>query len=78
MKVKATNQYKLLNLKDKELERVPEEGEIFEISEERYKYLTRENKYNIAFVEKVEESKEIETAVKKTKKEKSVKKVTKK
>ena len=78
MKVRATNQYELLKLKDKELNKIPKEGEIFDVSEERYKELTSKNKYNVAFVEKVEENKEIETATKKAKKEKAIKKVAKK
>lgn len=62
MLVKATSKYKELNLKDNELGRIPEEGEIFEITEERYKVLTKTNKFNVVFVEKVEE-----VTVKKTK-----------
>ena len=55
MRVKATNKYKELNLIDNELKRMPEEGEEFEISEERFKVLTETNKFNEVFVEKVEE-----------------------
>ena len=44
-------------------------------SEERFKVLTQTNKFNAVFVEKVEE---VETAVKKVKTEKAVKKTTKK
>ena len=55
MRVKATNKYKELNLIDNELGRMPEEGEEFEISEERFKVLTETNKFNEVFVEKVEE-----------------------
>lgn len=68
MLVKATKKYKELNLKDNELGRIPNEGEQFEITEERYKVLTQINKFNAVFVEKVEEVKEVETAVKKTRK----------
>ncbi len=78
MKVKATNQYESLNLKDKELNRIPKEGEVFEISKERYDYLTLGNEYKVAFVEKVEDEEKIETATKKVKKEKAVRKTTKK
>lgn len=53
MKVKATNQYEKLGLKDNELNRIPKEGEEFEVSEERYKVLTEDNKFNTVFVEKV-------------------------
>lgn len=75
MKVRATDKYEKLNIKDNELGRMPKQGEEFEISEERFKVLTQTNKFNIVFVEKVEE---VETAVKKVKTEKAVKKTTKK
>lgn len=75
MKVRATDKYEKLNIKDNELDRIPKQGEEFEISEERFKVLTQTNKFNVVFVEKVEE---VETAVKKVKTEKAVKKTTKK
>lgn len=78
MLVKATNKYKELKLKDNELNRIPEQGEQWEVSEERYKVLTQTNKFNAVFVEKVEEAKEIETATKKIKAETAVKKTRKK
>lgn len=78
MLVKATDKYEKLNIKDLELNKIPKKGEIFEVSEKRYKILTKENEYHEIFVEKVEEVKEIETATKKVKKETSVKKNTKK
>lgn len=64
VKVKATNAYKKNNLKngnetlvieDSELGRVPEEGEIFEVSEERFNKLNGNNAYGLVFVEKIEE-----------------------
>ena len=78
MKVRATNKYKELNLIDNELGRIPKAGEEWEVTKERYEVLTKTNKYNTVFVEKVEEVKEVETATKKTKTEKAVKKTTKK
>lgn len=75
MKVRATDKYEKLNIKDNELGRIPKQGEEFEVSEERFKVLTQTNKFNVVFVEKVEE---VETAVKKVKTEKAVKKTTKK
>lgn len=54
MLVKATNKYKELNIADKELNKIPEEGEEFEVTEERYKVLTKTNQYKVVFVEKVE------------------------
>lgn len=78
MKVKATEMYKKLNVQDKELKRIPEAGEEFEVSEERYEILTKTNPNKVVFVEKVEEVKVIETATKKVKTEKAVKKTTKK
>ena len=74
MKVKATSKYKELGLQDKELKRIPNEGEEFEVSEERYEYLTKTNPNKVAFVEKVVEIEtatvkaNVETAVKKTRK----------
>lgn len=55
MLVKATNKYKELNIKDNILNRIPEKGEEFEVTEERFKVLTETNQYNVVFVEKVEE-----------------------
>ena len=55
MLVKATNKYKELNITDKELNKIPEEGEEFEVTEERYKVLTKTNQYKVVFVEKVEQ-----------------------
>ena len=71
MKVKATDEYVKRNLKDKELDRIPKAGEVFEVSKERYEVLTKTNTFGVVFVEKVEEKakKEVKTekAVKKTK-----------
>ena len=75
MLVRATDKYEKLNLKDNALNRIPKAGEEFEISEERYEVLTKTNRFHEVFVEKVEE---IETATKKVKTEKAVKKTTKK
>lgn len=75
MKVRATERYQKRGIVDSILGRIPKAGEEFEVSEERYKVLTKTNSYNEVFVEKVEE---IETAVKKVKTEKAVKKTTKK
>ena len=75
MLVRATDKYGKLNLKDNELNRIPKAGEVFEVSEERYKVLTKTNNFKAVFVEKVEE---VETATKKVKTEKAVKKTTKK
>lgn len=65
MKVKATNKYKELNVKDSQLDRIPEAGEEFEITEERYKVLTETNKYKAVFVEKIEEKEILDTESKK-------------
>lgn len=79
MKVKATEMYKKLNIQDEQLKRIPEAGEEFEVSGERYEVLTKTNKYNVVFVEAVEKVREpIETAKKEVKTEKAVKKTTKK
>ncbi len=84
MKVIATNKYEELHLRDSELQRVPTEGETFEISEKRFELLgnAEKNPYRAVFVKKLEEikeeTKEIETAKKEPKTEKAVKKTTKK
>lgn len=71
MLVKATDKYEKLNLKDNELNRIPKEGEEFEVSKERYEVLTKTNKFNEIFVEKVEaETKTTKTAKKTTRKKK--------
>lgn len=71
MLVKATDKYEKLNLKDNELGRIPKEGEEFEVSEERYEVLTKTNKFNEVFVEKVEaETKTTKTTKKTTRKKK--------
>ena len=75
MLVKATNKYKELNLQDKELQRIPEEEEEFEVSNERFKVLTKDNEFKEVFVEKVEE---IETAVEDVEKETTKKRTSKK
>ncbi len=75
MLVEATNKYEELKLKDKELNRIPKAGEKFEVTEERFEVLSKSNKYNTAFVKKVEE---IETAKKEIKAETAVKKTKKK
>lgn len=75
MLVRATDKYEKLNLQDNELKRIPKEGEEFEVTKERYEVLTKTNKFNEIFVEKVEE---VETATKKAKAETVVKKTRKK
>lgn len=71
MRVKALDTYKRFNIKDTELGRIPEPGEEFEITKERFEVLTTTNKYNKVFVEEIEEI--IETATKKVKTEKAIK-----
>lgn len=66
MLVKATNKYKELNVKDSQLDRIPEAGEKFEVTEERFKVLTETNQYNVAFVEKVKEKETEDNNIKKT------------
>lgn len=75
MLVRATDKYEKLNLKDNELGRMPKKGEEFEVSKERFKVLTKTNKYKTVFVEKVEM---VETAIKEVETETAVKKTRKK
>lgn len=78
MLVRATNKYEELKLKDKGLNRIPKAGEEFEVTEERYNLLNKNNKFNVVFVEKVEEIEtatvkpKVETAIKKTRKVKNI------
>ena len=74
MKVRATDKYEELNLKDNELGRIPKEGEQWEVSNERYEVLTKTNKFNTVFVEKLKEAEDVETAIKKVETETAVKK----
>lgn len=55
MKVKATKEYVNRNLKDKDLDKIPKEGEVFEVTDDRYKVLHGNNPWNAIFVEKVNE-----------------------
>lgn len=72
MKVKATDVYEKRQILDGTLKRIPKKGEIFEVTEERYKILRGNNIYGLVFVE------EVETAKKEPIVEKAVKKTTKK
>lgn len=61
-KVRTLNTYRLLNVKDEELNRIPNEGEEIEVSETRLNKLLGNNKFNLAFVEVVELDEQIENA----------------
>lgn len=77
MKVRATNEYQKRNITDKELGRVIQEGEIFDISDERFEILNGNNSFNCIFVERLEDEKK-ETAIPKVKKTTTRKRTTKK
>ena len=53
MLVRATDKYEELNIEDIELKKKPKKGEEWEITEERFEVLTKNNPYNAVFVEKV-------------------------
>lgn len=82
IKVIATAAYKELNLKDAELNKIPEEGETFYCPEERIDMLLGNNKYNKTFIKVVIEEdnneKEIENSAytKSNKTKNNVKKAT--
>ena len=57
MKVRATDAYKRMGVRDKDLGYEPEPGEEFEVDGERAKVLLGENPYNTAFIELIEEKK---------------------
>lgn len=73
-KVRATNAYRVnkadngepLIIEDSELGRVPVEGEIFEVTEERFNKLIGNNIYGLVFVEEVVEEKKVEKPKRKT------------
>lgn len=75
MKVRATKEYKARNISDKQLGRIPNENEVFEVTEERFAILNGNNDYKVVFVERVEDEKK-ETATPKVKKEVAKKKTT--
>lgn len=80
-KVRALDTYKRMNVRDEQLDRVPEEGEEFIVNADRLEVLSGNNSYEVKFVEvveKIEEAEQIETAVKDIKTEKAIKKTTKK
>ena len=80
-KVRALDTYKRMNVRDGQLDKVPEAGEEFIVNADRLEVLSGNNSYEVKFVEvveKIEETEQIETAVKKVKTEKAVKKTTKK
>lgn len=57
MLVRATDKYEELNIEDMELKKKPKKGEEWEITEERFEVLTKNNPYNAVFVEKVRKKK---------------------
>lgn len=62
IKVRALNTYEKNDIIDTELRIIPKEGYEFEVSEERYKVLNKNNKHNLKFVEKVKKEKVEETS----------------
>lgn len=81
IKVRATDKYENglsdKKVEDNELGYVPKEGEIFEVTEERFNKLNGNNIYGLVFVEKVEEEKKEEKKPKtETKKKTSKKKIS--
>lgn len=73
MKVRATAEYEKRNIKDEGLDKIPKEGEVFEVSEERFNVLNGNNKYKIVFVTKIEEP-TVEQNIIESKVEKAIKK----
>lgn len=80
-KVRALDTYKRMNVRDKQLDKVPEAGEEFIVNADRLEVLSGNNSYEVKFVEvveKIEETEQIETAVRNVEVEKAIKKTTKK
>lgn len=65
IKVIALDTFKKNNIKAKELDRIPNEGEIFEVTEERLEILLGKNSYKKVFVKVEEEIKETKSSRKK-------------
>lgn len=78
VKVIATGESKRLNKGILEFHRLVEEGEIFTVTEERFKVLNGDNKYGVKFVEKYTEKTPQKTSAKTTKKESTKKSTTSK
>lgn len=80
--VEALEIYKTKNIRDKELGRIPEPGEQFEVDKERLDILLEKNPYNTAFVKVIKEIKPIEKpkegSKEKTEQQETKKKTTKK
>lgn len=57
VKVIALDAFKKNNIKAKELDRIPNDGEVFEVSEERLQILLGNNPYKKVFVKVLEEPK---------------------
>lgn len=80
-KVRALDTYKKMNIRDEQLDKVPDEGEEFIVNADRLEVLSGNNSYGVKFVEvveKLEEIEKVETAVKNITAEKAIKKTTKK
>ena len=80
-KVRALDTYKKMNVRDGQLDKVPEAGEEFIVNADRLEVLSGNNSYEVKFVEvveKIEETEQIETAVRNVEVEKAIKKKTKK
>lgn len=75
MKVRATGEYQKRNISDGVLGRIPQENEVFEVTEERFDVLNGNNAFGLVFVERLEDEKK-ETATPKVKKEVAKKKTT--
>lgn len=69
IKVEALKTYEENSISDNELNRIPKEGETWEVSKERLDVLLGNNSYGKAFVKVVEEEKK---STKKTTKKKEV------
>ena len=77
MKVRATGEYQKRNISDGVLGRIPQENEVFEVTEERFDILNGNNAFGLVFVERLEDE-EKQTATIKPKKAVAKKKTTKK
>ena len=72
IKVEALKTYEENSISDNELNRIPKEGETWEVSKERLDVLLGNNSYGKVFVKVVEENKKEKEPAKKPTKKKEV------
>jgi len=57
MKVRATELFEMKNLYPKELDHIPVKGEVFEITDERFDFLSGNNPFGGKFIKEIPKKK---------------------